>query len=42
MLSEKVFIAETDTGGVKLPGTTSGGTCKITTSTGDIKISLVL
>ena len=36
LLSDKVFIARTDTGRVHVPETTNGGKCKITTSTGDI------
>lgn len=39
-LSPKVFIAHSDTGNVHVPETTSGGKCKITTSTGDIKIKI--
>ena len=41
LLSEKVFIYKTDTGDVNLPGTTTGGTCKRTTDTGDIDIRIV-
>ena len=41
LLSDKVFITQTDTGTVDVPQTTSGGRCKITTDTGDIKISIV-
>ena len=40
LLSEKVFITETSTGSINVPKTTSGGKCKITTSTGDINISI--
>ena len=40
LLSEKVFIVETDTGRKDVPKTTTGGRCEITTSTGDIKITL--
>lgn len=40
LLSEKVFIAQTDTGRVDVPKTTSGGKCEITTDTGDIKIAV--
>ena len=39
-LTEKIFIAKTDTGEIKVPETTSGGKCKITTDTGDIKIEI--
>ena len=38
--SEMVFICETDTGRVKVPKTTSGGRCRISTDTGDIIINL--
>ncbi|MBO5338437.1 MAG: DUF4097 family beta strand repeat protein [Clostridia bacterium] len=40
LLTEKIFIPSSDTGNIKLPGTTSGGKCKVTTDTGDIKISI--
>ena len=40
LLSEKVFIAKTDTGSVKVPESINGGKCKITTDTGDIKIEI--
>jgi len=40
LLSEKVFIIETDTGSVKVPNTTTGGKCQITTDTGDIHITI--
>ena len=40
LLSEKIFIASTSTGKVRVPETVIGGKCKITTSTGDIKISI--
>ena len=40
LLSPKIFATATETGRVALPGTTTGGTCQITTSTGDIKISI--
>lgn len=38
--SEKVFIAQTDTGAVDVPETTTGGKCKITTDTGDIRLTV--
>ncbi len=41
ILSDKVFITETDTGSVHVPKTTNGGRCEITTSTGDIKITVI-
>ena len=37
LLSEKRFITETSTGDVRVPSGTSGGTCRIKTSTGDIE-----
>jgi len=40
LLSEKVFIAHTDTGSVDVPKTVSGGTCELTSGTGDIKIRI--
>lgn len=40
LITSKVFIANTSTGKIDLPKTTSGGTCEITTSTGDIKITV--
>ena len=40
LLSEKVFVVNTDTGKKEVPETLSGGRCKITTSTGNIRINL--
>ena len=40
LLTEKVFIARTDTGRINVPKTTSGGVCEITTDTGDIIINI--
>lgn len=40
LLSDKVFFAESDTGSVRVPKTTTGGQCEITTSTGDIHITV--
>lgn len=40
LLSEKVFITNTDTGKKEVPETLGGGKCKITTSTGNIRINL--
>ena len=37
--SSKIFIAKSETGSVSVPETVIGGVCKITTSTGNIKIS---
>ena len=41
LLSEKVFIARSDTGKIDVPKTKNGGFCEITTDTGNIIISLV-
>lgn len=40
LLSEKVFITETATGNINVPKSTTGGKCEITTSTGNIKITI--
>lgn len=40
LLSEKIFITETDTGKIDVPKTTTGGRCEIITDTGDIRIEL--
>ena len=40
LLSDKVYITQTDTGSVNVPKTTTGGRCEITTDTGDIKITV--
>lgn len=40
LLSEKVFVIATDTGDVSIPNSNSGGTCRITTDTGDIELDL--
>ncbi len=40
LLSPKIFLCETDTGRVEVPKTTTGGTCQITTDTGDIRITI--
>ena len=40
LLSEKVFLVKTDTGKVNVPQTVSGGKCQITTSTGNIKVTM--
>ena len=40
LLSEKIFITLTSTGKVDVPRFTTGGKCEITTSTGDIKITV--
>lgn len=41
LISDKVFITETDTGSVNVPKSVTGGRCEITTDTGDIKIKVV-
>lgn len=40
LLDKKIFIIETTTGSVSVPKTSSGATCEITTTTGDIKIEI--
>lgn len=40
LLTDKVFIAHADTGKVDVPKTVTGGSCQITTDTGDIKITI--
>lgn len=40
LLSDKIFFAESDTGDVDIPKTTTGGRCEIHTSTGDIEIEI--
>lgn len=40
LLSDKVFVTETDTGKVTVPSSTSGGRCEISTDTGSIKIEI--
>ena len=41
LLSDKVFITETDTGKIKVPSSAEGGRCEITTDTGDIIIEIL-
>jgi len=41
LLSQKIFIVDTDTGSKKVPDSLEGGRCEIITSTGDIKIEIV-
>ncbi|MBR7184659.1 MAG: DUF4097 family beta strand repeat protein [Clostridia bacterium] len=38
--TEKLFFAESDTGDIDLPRTTTGGKCEIVTSTGDIRLTV--
>lgn len=40
VLTEKVFLTETQTGNVSVPKTTAGGKCEIITEWGDIDISI--
>lgn len=40
LLTDKVFITQTDTGDVDVPKTVNGGKCEINTDTGDIKIKI--
>lgn len=40
LLSDKLFIAQTSTGSVDVPKTVSGGTCEVSTTTGDIHIAI--
>ena len=40
LLTDKVFITESDTGRINVPKTTSGVKCEITTDTGDIRITI--
>ena len=40
LLSDKVFLVETDTGRVSVPHSTSGGRCEVSTDTGDIQLTL--
>lgn len=40
LLTDKVFIARTDTGRIDVPKTVTGGRCEITTDTGNIKITI--
>lgn len=40
LLSEKVFIAKSGTGSVKVPETAGGGKCRVTTDTGKIRLTV--
>lgn len=40
LLSEKLFSVKTETGRVNVPEDANGGLCKITTSTGDVRIEI--
>lgn len=39
-LSDKIFFATSDTGRIEVPHSTVGGACKITTDTGDIRLTV--
>jgi DUF4097 and DUF4098 domain-containing protein YvlB len=41
LLTDKVFITETDTGRINVPKTTTGGKCEVITDTGNIKINIL-
>lgn len=41
LLTDKIFIVQTSTGRVRVPDTTAGGVCRVTTSTGDIEFEIV-
>ena len=40
LLSDKIFMAHSDTGRVRVPKTTTGGICEVTTDTGSIKFEI--
>lgn len=40
LLTEKMFLAQTDTGSVSVPKSTTGGRCELTTDTGDIRMEI--
>lgn len=40
LLTDKVFITQTDTGDVDVPQAITGGRCEINTNTGDIKTKI--
>ena len=41
ILTSKIFIIDTSTGKVNVPESLTGGKCKVTTSTGDVKLDLI-
>lgn len=41
LLSDKIFLTQTDTGRISVPKSTTGGRCEIETDTGDITMSIV-
>ncbi len=40
LLTDKIFIAQTSTGKINVPETTTGGQCRISTDTGDILLTI--
>ena len=40
LASAKIFTVNTSTGHIRVPESTSGGICRVTTSTGDVKLSV--
>ena len=40
LLTNKIFITESDTGKINVPKSTKGGICEISTDTGDIMIEI--
>lgn len=40
LLSDKLFKIRTDTGDIRVPDTSSGGDCRVTTATGDIALEI--
>ena len=40
LLTDKVFLAQSDTGSITVPKTLTGGSCEITTHTGNIQIDI--
>ena len=40
LLSDMIFYAKSDTGKIRVPKSTTGGSCEITTDTGDVRISV--
>lgn len=40
LLTDKIFLTETDTGDIQVPQSTTGGLCRIRTTTGDITLSI--
>ena len=41
LLSSKIFMVKTSTGDIDVPETTTGGICKVKTSTGEVYIRIV-